>query len=210
MPLLFKKIRDVLRHGLVIQTALDALRRLGVEITPYYLVEETVPALPVTLPIPDLPNLTSRLLGPGDLPAVGAMPESRFSEAQARVMLEQGMVGLGCWSDAELVAFTWVNPREFDFAPCRFGLKEDEAYLFGATTSRRYRGRNLSPFMRHALYEHLAGEGRGRLYSISYAFNKPAIRFKRKLNARFTRLYLYVNLWNLWRRNWLLKNHARN
>lgn len=205
------KIRDVVRHGLLVQTWLDLLRRAGVEIKPYYLVEESLDEMPANLPEPRAPHLQMRFLSPEDAAAVGRMPEGDLSERAARDPMETGVCGFGAWSDGELVAFNWANLRELYFEPCRRPPAEDEAYLFGAKTARPYRGMNLGPAMRRELYVQLAALGRRRLLSISYTFNRPAIRFKQKLNARFTHHYLYLGLWGWYRRNFLLKRdpHVR-
>ena len=50
----------------------------------------------------------------------------------------------------------------------------------------------------------LAAEGRTRLLSVSYAFNRPAVRFKEKLNARVRERHVAVELWRRWRRDWRL------
>lgn len=199
------RIRDVIRHGLLLQTLLDLLRRLGLEITPYYLVEESLDWLPPDPPETQVPDLIMCLLEPADAAAVAAMPEGDLTEAEARGRLEQGLWGFGAWSRGELIAFAWAHLRELDFEPCRRRLAEDEAYLFGAKTSRRCRGMNLHPVLRREMYARLAERGRTRLISISYALNRPAVRFKQKLGARFTRLCLSTSVRGRCRRNWLIR-----
>ena len=200
------KIRDVVRHGLLFQTLLDLLRRTGIEITPYYIVEESLDRLPRDVPKTQVPDLTMRFLEPADAAALEAMPDGAIPEAEARRRLEQGVWGFGAWSNGELIAFAWAHLRELDFDPCRRPLSDDEAYLFGAKTSRRCRGMNLNPALRREMYERLATRGRTRLISISYALNHPAIRFKQKLGARFTRLYIFTSFWGRWRCNWLIRH----
>ncbi|HOE97059.1 MAG TPA: hypothetical protein PLS90_03590 [Candidatus Sumerlaeota bacterium] len=202
----WRKLRDVIRHGLVIQTLLDVLRKAGLEITPYYVMREAVVS-PDAAPVAGLENLRLAWLGPEDAAQVGALPDSKFSEAETRARLARGQRCLGAWVGSELAAFMWVDTGELDFEPCRGPLHPHEAYLFGATTTRARRGHNLVPHLRAELYRALRAEGRTVCYSISYAFNTPALRFKRKLNARCDRLYLYVSLWGLARRNWLLRRY---
>lgn len=204
MPSTLRRMHDALRHGLVLQSLLNLVARVGVEITPYYLVEESLDWLPAGLPAAEVPDLVMRRLAVADVPALAAMPDGGLTEAEARERLERGVWGLGAWSGGELVAFVWAHLEQLDFAPCRRPLAPDEAYLCGARTRRSYRGRNLSPALRCELYRRLAAEGRTRLLSVSYAFNRPAVRFKRKLGARFSRLYLCTSLWGRCRRNWLL------
>jgi hypothetical protein len=196
-----RKIRDVVRHGLLLQTLLDLLRRIGLEITPYYVVEESLDWLPEELPPTQVPDLTMRCLEPADA-ALAAMPDGAITEVEARERLESGVWGLGAWSGSELIAFVWADLTELDFDPCRRPLAADEAYLFGARTSRRCRGMNLNPALRREMYAQLAGRGRTRLVSISYALNRPAIRFKQELGARFTHLYLFISRGGRWRCNW--------
>lgn len=208
MPLVFKKIRDIVRHGLVIQTMLDLLRRLGVEVTPYYLMREAIDPSFAPPQKTNLPDPTFRFLDESEIEKVAALPESRLTEEEARRKFERNQLCFGALLDGDLAACVWVELNEMDFDPCRRKLADNEAYLFGARTARRWRGHDLSPLMRRLIYKELAQRGRTHCYSISYVFNTPAIRFKRKLRARHDKLYLYVNLWGCWRRNWLLRDYA--
>jgi ribosomal protein S18 acetylase RimI-like enzyme len=200
----------VIRHGLVLQTALDLLARLGIRVTPYHLVEESFEAAGGRIREARIPDLRMRRLEPADAPAVGAMPEGDVGEDEARRRLETGIRGFGAWAGGELVAYMWAHLDELDHEPCRRPLAPDEGYLYGARTARSCRGLGLGPALRTALYQHLAAEGRTRLLSVSYAFNQPAIRFKRKLNARLIERHVAVVLWGRWRRDWRVPARGRS
>jgi hypothetical protein len=107
----------------------------------------------------------------------------------------------------KLAAFTWC-----DFESCHdefytFTLKENEAYLFDAYTLMPYRGQNLAPYLRFKCYQALEALGRDRFYSISLYFNEPAMKFKRKLNAKPLILGLYIGLFKKWGRSWKIKDY---
>jgi hypothetical protein len=70
-----------------------------------------------------------------------------------------------------------------------------------------YRGRNLAPFLRYAVYEHLNRSGHTKLYSITEYFNTPAVKFKEKLGARQLKLGLCVRFFNRWKWGITLKKN---
>ncbi len=196
------KVRDVLRHGLLLQTGLDGLARVGIEITPFRLYAESLDSLPDGVARDAPPGIELRPLAPGDAAAVAAMPESDTGEDEARERLLHGIVAVGAWSGNQLVACSWADLEQLDYEPCRRSLAPDEAYLFGARTARSSRGMDLGPAVRIALYEHLADMGRTRLLSVSYALHRPANRFKEKLGATIEERHVHVSLAGRWQRDW--------
>ena len=88
----------------------------------------------------------------------------------------------------------WADVRRFRSKLVSCPLMEDEAYLFGAATFPAYRGKDLAPYLRYKLYEHLYRMGRTKVYSITLALNYPAMRFNEKLQAKPLRLGLYICL----------------
>lgn len=203
-PSVLLRLRDVWRHGLVLQTLFDVLACVGIVVTPYYIVEESVATLPEQIEEPRMVEVHWRFLNESDVPAMAAMPDGGLTEKEDLGRLAQGMLAFGAWVEGRLVAFTWANPHKLDFDPARRALQPDEAYLFGARTMRSFRGQNLGPAMRREFYAGLAERGLTRLVSVIYACNTPAVRFKRKLHAQFRGLYLHVRLGRLWRHTWTL------
>jgi RimJ/RimL family protein N-acetyltransferase len=67
------------------------------------------------------------------------------------------------------------------------------------------RGRHIAPVLRFVLYDHLAQMGIKRIFSITEAFNTPAMRFKEKLCARIIRSFVFVSLFGVFKKNFELK-----
>jgi hypothetical protein len=117
--------------------------------------------------------------------------------------LNKGHKCLGLKIDGNIAAFTWCRLDMFDFPRTKgFPLRENEAYLYDMYVLRNYRGFNIAPLLRYSCYKELAKIGRTVLYSTSDVSNKPAVRFKRKLNAKIISLNLYTRIgknrsWNL-------------
>ena len=70
-----------------------------------------------------------------------------------------------------------------------------------------YRGKGIAPYIRYQLYKELTKLGRNKLYSISDFFNAPAIKFKKKLNAKSHKLILFIEIFNKWRFSLLIKKY---
>jgi hypothetical protein len=101
------------------------------------------------------------------------------------------------------VAFSWCDLERCNFRGFQFPLQENEAYLFDAYTLVPYRGQRLAAAVRYALYRELAAIGKTRLLSLSYALDKPALKFKQRLNAQRLEFLLFVELFRKW--SWYTK-----
>lgn len=203
-----RKIRNVLRHGLIVQTALDVLRKLGIEISPFYVLKEGLFGPEFRPPEPDLEDLEVSLFGPDEFQAIGNIADNQDSEARLLELSAGENQCYGLKSRGEIVGYMWVDPRACRFRGLNIPLAEDEAYLFNMVIVRAHRGRNAAPFLRYACMKELAGSGRTTCISVTTYFNGPAIRFKAKLGAKIDRLYLYVELFGRWNRTWKLKDYA--
>ena len=84
----------------------------------------------------------------------------------------------------------------------------DEAYLAGMCTKNEFRGKNIAPHTRYRAYEVLRDMGKTTYYSYSGVFNAPALRFKKKLQARFLWLGLSVVIFRKHRWHWKLRTYA--
>jgi ribosomal protein S18 acetylase RimI-like enzyme len=117
--------------------------------------------------------------------------------------LSNGHQCLGLKIDGKIAGFTWCQLDIFDFPRAKgFLLRENEAYLYDMYVLRAYRGLNIAPLLRYSCYQELAKIGRTVLYSVSDVSNRPAIRFKKKLDARIMSLNLYMGIgknrrWNV-------------
>ncbi len=198
-------LRKAYQHGLLRQRVLDRINKSGVRIEPYVLYVEgdfrTDPAWVARYSDYDVGPID-----PAYLPAVAAQ-ETWTTEDRIRERLTKGQVCIAVTREGELAAYTWADLEQCNHAPCVFSLERDEAYLYGAHTLEAFRGRGLAPYMRAACYDVLREIGRTRFYSVTDYFNTPSIRFKQKLNAYPSKLYVHVRTGKGWSRNWLLRSY---
>lgn len=206
----WKNIWLKLQYSSIARVIFDAIARLGIRIAPFYLFREGL----FNGAIPELERCfeeyTLGFLGPGDMKFIADLPERKCPEEKLHARLQEGKKCFGIKYHGSLAAFTWCNFRTCTLTYGNISvrnLQDDEAYLFDAYTVLAYRGKGIAPYIRYQLYKELARVGRHRLHSISDAFNKPAIKFKKKLNARFIELQLLVSLFKRWRHVFLIKKY---
>jgi hypothetical protein len=111
----------------------------------------------------------------------------------------------GLVRDGSVLCFTWCSLSAIEYGPVRRRLEKNEAYFYGAWTPYASRGLSLAPYLRYQCYRKLDSEGITVLYSLSDYFNRPAVRFKRKMGARELQTGLNVVIWGGLRKHWILK-----
>lgn len=185
---------------------LRRLSHIGISITPYCIVKEGSAQISQGLFLNSMPGYNVGFISEQDLPEILELEEStpdRLVEFSKR--LAEGQLCFIVRHNQKCVAKMWCDLKEFNFSPCRFPLKDNEAYLYAVTTDSLYRGKGLAPFMRLSCYKALARDGIEKFYSYTDYFNTPAIRFKEKLGAEPLAFCLHVNLFNRFSWNWTLK-----
>ena len=188
------------------------LAKIGLEISPYYLVQEGLSDESVLKLKPELDPCQPGFLEPSDMKAISSIsdgPSGMIPEDKLMGRLANGCKCFGIKHNGEIAAYMWCSLRECTDKSLSFKLKNDESYLFDACTVKAYRGKNLAPYLRYQLYRYLAEIGRTRCYSITTLFNSSSVRFKEKLKARNLRLYLYINLFDKLQWNLLLRDYER-
>jgi acetyltransferase (GNAT) family protein len=196
------------RYSRFLRLFFDALARLGIRVSPYYLFREIIS--PANPPDPSgFENYDVGFWGLKEMKQMALIPGRKFSEEFLVQRLSDGHKCLGLKKDNNLIAFTWCNFKEATFKYHHFLLKPEEAYLFDAYTLMTYRGKGIAPFLRYHLYKELKNLGHTRLYSYSDYFNKPAVRFKNKLNAKKEKLFLTIELFGKWRFHFVLKDYQK-
>ena len=194
------RILERFRYGLASQEILDATARwLRILVCPYYVVAECLQSGTTSVPR-SLSGYQIRPLAAADLERVRSMrvgqPVSGALEALIGSGRCLGLIGDGqiagytCWR-ADMVPVPYSTSKLFELA-------DNEAYMFGASIAREFRGRRLAPALRRQLYVELATTGRTKLYSITLAFNRSSRRFKARLGARELELRLVLGIVN-WR-----------
>lgn len=200
----FKKVRSRVRHGMIMQSIRNKLITIGIDISPYYWYQEGVN----TTKIPEIPGTVTdysvQTLGPDDMAELTKI-DNGWSASEKKIpgLLDGTEKCIALKHKDEIAAFMWINFKEFKYKSIVVPLKSNEAYLTYMFTDDRYRGKNLAPYLRYKSYEMLKEMGRDILYSISIAFNTPAVKFKEKLNAKKVKLMLVIQLFNKF--HWSLK-----
>lgn len=201
-----RAIGNAFRNRLLMQWVIGQLKRLGLDINPYYLIREGIQAHNMDSSNSAV-DFSSAVLSPQDLPALAACTDwATLERLQDR--LDRGHLCVVLKFGEQLAGYTWADFDEVNDAACDYDLRPDEAYLYDAFIVPEHRGRSLAPYMRLECYKHLRQAGRHTFYSISDYFNTPAIRFKQKLHAEKIRLYLRIKVgpYELWQ--WVLKDYA--
>ncbi len=184
-----------LRKGLFLHGLRNRLARIGIDIEPFYWVEEEVEPCPAPHIKGDASIYTVKILEGSKLDAVKHM----YSEDEYRAFISGAKedhlcVYLEC--DKKIVAYTFIEFNKVSHKKRVFNLKDDEAYLFKMETRFSHRGKNLAPYLRYQAYKLLKEKGVKRKYSITSYFNKSSIRFKKKLNSQHRALYMGIVIFN--------------
>ena len=193
-------------YKLALRLLIDALSQAGLRIEPYQLFSEGLASAP--RPRGAFGDYDISFLGPDDMLEIASIPGRNVTHDDLLRRLHEGKRCLGIKHEGRIAAFTWC-----DFAACLFEtdrlflLKDDEACLFDAYTLEAFRGHDLAPFMRYRCYEELAKIGRTHCYSVTVLFNVPAVRFKKKLNAKVVELWVLLEIFRRWRYNRRLRTY---
>jgi hypothetical protein len=202
---LLKTINKRYKDGILLNWIYQILKKTDIVL--YYLVQEGFYEKNETTVEPKLNPLEVINLDESDIFEIAANPERDYSENRMLRMLEDGCGCMGIRYKNEIVAYTWYDLNQCSTRYLTFKLKEDEAYLYAARTFSAYKGQALAPYLRHEVYHYLAAMGRTKLYSITLFENTPSIMFKKKINARNLKLFLWVRLIGKYQRNIPLRRY---
>lgn len=164
----------------------------------YYIFREDL-SIAEAAHVPSLPLGTSiARIGEDRMDEMLAMNGFESSSDSLRMRFMCRNVCLAVLKENRIIAFSWASFGLFQFESYSFSLLDNEAYLFDAFTLPEYRGKGLAVQIRLQLHRDLANMGRTRLYSVTLFNNKPALRFKEKINGRVVDRGFYVRLFNRW------------
>jgi len=213
-----EKIDYKFKNKLVIDTIVTkldriVLRRLRAKnidiIFPFYLYQEGISGKCHTTLRDAFGDYEVDFLRPEDMKEIASFPRKHetSSEKELLARLSNGHKCYGAKYRNKIVAFTWCN-----FVSCHsilysFPLKKNEAYLYDAYTTKSFRGKGIAPYLRCQFYKALREVNRQLFYSISILPNKPALRFKSKLDARPLMLGVYIRLSKRWDWSWKIKHY---
>lgn len=204
-PYSLKVVKNTIRHGLFLQGIRHALSKIGIDIMPYYWVQEEV--IPTNEPKLRTDQVfTFKRLTLLNLKDVISNSDS-INEKKIIESFEDGHECVGLLFNNEIAAYMFIELQDFKIKKRVFSLKSDEAYLLNMFTLPKFRGKNLAPYLRYKCYRHLEDRGITAYFSVSNYYNKSAIKFKKKLNSAPQKLYLNITLFNVVERNFTLKTY---
>lgn len=200
-----KMLRSRAKNGLLILTFQNALMRIGIDIDPYIVTQESLDYSNVPEIRDDKKKFIFKeldsevirnhyqLIGMNDC-ALGDLLNSNHS-------------AYGLYYGDQLAAYMMARFGDYSFKSKSFSLKSDEAYMCGAYTYEKFRGKNLAPYLRYKCYEELNEKGITKCLSITQYFNKSSLKYKAKLNAKYKGIYLYLELFRRVSRIFTLKTY---
>lgn len=195
-----------MRHGLVLFSILNFLRRFGVYINPYWVDLESLAFCPEPS-LKDDPGLY-HLDSINKEDVLLLYHQLRWNTDTLTDHIKSEFRGVGLYRNEELEAFMMIRTKSFAFFGKEFQLGQNEAYLENMYTYEKFRGKNLAPYLRYQCYKLLAAEGRTNCYSITQYFNTSSRKFKAKLGAKPSELWLHLGLSKKLHRTILLKKYT--
>lgn len=205
-----KNIWLKVRYSSPLRVITDIFGRLGIRIAPYYVYREDLDFSDMSYLDNKFSEYETISLGPGDMKEIVLLPgRENIDEPVLLDRLQQGHLCLGMCRDGALVGFNWANLSQLTFSSkTSFDLNINEAYLYDAYTLIDYRGIGIAPYIRYKCYQQLEALGITKMYSVSLVFNTPAVKFKRKLNAKKHELRLFVDFFRRWEINFRIKKYT--
>jgi len=201
------RLKGRIKYGLLTQELLDRLRRFGVQLTPYVIVDES-PGVFVECDS-KISACVIRPLKAEEMHQVADMPRRRRNLDEVVSRLEYAEC-IGAYVGDTLAGYTWSRYDRVALSRGRIllhRLAPDEAYLFDMYVDKDYRGMSLAPLLRHRCYLYLSGKGVHRFYSITAYFNLSSRKFKAKLGAREFELRITIGFWSLMNADILLRRY---
>ncbi|MFD1163421.1 hypothetical protein [Hwangdonia seohaensis] len=200
-----KKYYNVVKNGLFLFGLRNRLANIGIDINPYYWVEEEYKKCEVPKIKDDASQYTLKYLTHDQIKSITRHYGTYYKDILQG--LEKGQLCVGLEHHGEIACYTFIDLKDFEFKGRVFKLKPHEAYLLNMWTFNAYRGKNLAPYLRYQTYRLLEERGVTTKYSITQYFNKSSIKFKNKLNSKNHFLYLSVVLFKKFQWNFTLKTY---
>ncbi|MCP5007387.1 MAG: hypothetical protein GY941_26130 [Planctomycetes bacterium] len=201
-----RKLENVwiaLRFGMLFFRLQKWLGRIGIQINPYYWVEEGVGNYSPPRLIDNSEDYSFAFFGREEMKFLDQLPQ--YSEDMLLSRLKNGKICFGVKYRGQVASFMWIDFDSCIYFRNKLLLNSHEAYLFEMVTLESFRGKNIAPNLRYQAYKELKAIGRNTFYSVSELFNSPSIRFKEKLKARVRWLAVDITVFNKYHWHKILK-----
>ncbi len=194
---------DIIRHGLLLFGIRNRLAKIGLDINPYYWVQEEYTECQEPEIKGNKSDYTLRYLDIDQLKLITNLDVNFDSESMIEGV-KKGQLCIGLEHNSEIAAFLFIDYNDFVFSDRLFHLKENEAYVLNVWTFHPYRSKNLASYLRYLSYQLLKSQGINVKYSIIQFFNKSSIKVINKLNAKYLKLYLSIVLFKRYYWNFII------
>jgi len=202
-----KKIWHALHFGLILNELRYKLRSIGIEVSPFYWTEECISNYKPPMPKNGLKGYSFYFFGPEEIKEIVKL-NKYHKEDNLLSRLSEGKICYGVTYNEQIAGFNWVDLNECNYKGNKHQLDDDEAYLFDGNTMKDFRGLNLAPCLRFKSYDVLKKMDKKRFFSVTQVTNTPAIKFKRKLDAKFLWLGLYIELFKKIHWSFIIKKYS--
>lgn len=201
-----KWIYKLTKHGLFMQGLRNNLAKLGIDIMPYYYfistkenaVPQKIRGEKITSEVTVFDESDLKLIKE----SISGLDQKDFLED-----IKNGDICMGIKHNNEIVAYSMIKNKPFYFRKRYFHLTEKDIYIHSLYTFDKYRGKNISPYMKYKRYGLFEKQGVIYHHAITEYFNKSALRIQHKLNAKTDALYLSIILFKKWTFNYTLKKY---
>lgn len=187
----------------------DLLSKLRIYIFPFNLycfIIEDVISLPERPP--ELADFRCQMLGREWEAALAAVPRQGDMAPKMRQRFDAGEICFGILHGDEVAGYCWFNRRECTSRLYPFTFEDErQIYLFDVYVSPHYRGRGLAPFLVTQFYPWLQRERIEKVYATINLFNNPSNGLTVNYRQETLVKMLYVSLFNIFERTFLLKNY---
>ena len=213
---LIEKIRQKYRDGQLTEAVVEKvkavlIRRLHqvLKLTPFILYQEGISRDDWQSTANDFNQYEIGFLDYEDIKEIAAI-EPHYEWLTIEKLsagLKNGEKFFGAKYRGKIVSFSWARFESSDDPFYRFPLRENEVYFWYSYTVSSFRGKGIAPYLRRKFYNELHKLGRDTFHSITHCSNKPAVRFKEKLNAKPLKLFIRIRLLKKWSWSWKIKNY---
>ncbi|MFH4966046.1 hypothetical protein V8G69_13675 [Gaetbulibacter sp. M235] len=201
-----KRYWNIISHGLFLFGLRNRLANIGLDINPYYWVQEEVDECKEPKIKGNPLEYSVRFLNVEEFKSI-TENESGATVNEMIEGLKKGQLCIGLEHNGNIAAYTFIELHDFVYYNRTFKLKDNEAYLLNMWTFHSYRGKNLAPYLRYQSYKLLDKQGRTVKYSITQYFNKSSIKFKSKLNSKHLSLFISIALFKKYYWNFPIKKY---